>query len=84
MVSALGTELEQDAKPPLYGPAQSRREIRAEGGGEAFSAVARKDLRQGDQRREETPGQQWGAQAQQLESGRRGSVTRACSVREQG
>lgn len=54
------------------------------GGGAAFSAVARKDLRQEDRRREETPGQQWGPQAERLKSGCRGSVTRACSVREHG
>lgn len=83
MVSALGTEFEQDIKPPLYGPVHSERETRAEAGGEASSAMARKDLRQGDQRREETPGQQGGAQAQQLESGCRGSVASTCSVHEQ-
>lgn len=36
MVSALGTELEQDAKPPLCGLVQSRRETRAERGGSCF------------------------------------------------
>lgn len=85
VVSALGTELEQDTKPPLYRLVQSRRETRAEGGGEAaFSAVARKDLRQRGQRREETPWQQWGAQAKQVQSGCRSSVARACSMHEQG
>lgn len=80
-----GQNSEQDTEPPLYGLLRSRRGTRAEGGGRAaLSAVARKDLRQRDQRREETPGQQWAAQDKQLESGYRSSVARACSMRERG
>lgn len=83
VVSALGKELKQDAKPPPWGQVQSRRGAGRQGRA-AFHAIARKDSRQRDKRREETPGQPWGAQARQQESRCRGSVAKACLMCEQG
>lgn len=83
MISALGKELKQDAKPPPWGQIQRRRGSGRQGRA-AFHAIARKDPRQRDKRREETPGQLWGAQARQWESRCRGSVAKACLMCEQG
>lgn len=84
MVSFLGTELKQDAKPLPCGQVQSRRGAGRQGRA-AFHAIARKDPRQRDKRREETFfSQPWGAQARQRESRCRGSAAKACLMCEQG